>query len=127
MNDKSVTDEWDFGSDKVLADKLKDLVLSGKKTATTGLYKEGEKIPKSGEFAAIIGSDKKRFCIVQYTDSFIKSFLDVNWEYAKLEGEDNKDLEDWRQQHREFFKREYGSFDDRSLVVCVQFNLAQVL
>lgn len=50
---------WDFGNKKELADKLKQLVLSGRKKATTGLYNKYDKIPKVGERAAILDSDRK--------------------------------------------------------------------
>ena len=78
-----------------------------------------------GEYAAILDGDKKPFCIIQYTNSFVKPFLEVDWEFAKLEGEDYRDLEDWRNQHRDFFKREYGLFSDDSLVICDQFVLVE--
>lgn len=118
-----ISDRWDFGEDKEFADKMKELILSGKKTATTGLYKEGEKHSEVGEYDQIIGSDGKPFCIIQYTDINIKPFLSVDFEYAKLEGGGEKNLEEWRESHRKFFKKYYQDFSDTKQVICCKFNL----
>lgn len=121
----NITDEWDFGNDR-LAEKLKELVLSGEKTATTGLWEVGDKIPKVGEYAGILDKNGKRFCIIQYTNVEVKSFLDVDFEFAVLEGEGDKNIEQWRQSHRKYFKKYYQDFSDQSLVVCSQFKLISV-
>jgi uncharacterized protein YhfF len=78
--------EFTFGDDKILADELKELVLSGKKTATTGLYILDKKIPKPGEYAAILDSNGERFCIIKYTNVEVKPFLEVNFSYIQKEG-----------------------------------------
>lgn len=119
----SISKRWDFGEDKKFADKLKDLVLTGKKVATTGFYKEGRKHAKVGDFDEILDSNGKPFCVIQYTKVELKPFLDVDFEYAKLEGEGEKDIEEWRQSHRNFFSKYYSDFSDQRLVVCAQFKL----
>jgi uncharacterized protein YhfF len=90
MGRKGVTmdifSEWNFGDDKKLSEKLKHLVLSGKKTATTALFKEGQRIPKVGACAAILDSDKKRFCVVEYTAVEVKPFLEVDYDFIQKEG-----------------------------------------
>lgn len=123
---KLVTDEWDFGKEKALADKLKDLVIVGKKVATVSLYRGGDKASVIGSYASILDSEGYNFCIIQYTNSFIKPFLEINFNFALLSGEGYRDLEDWRAQHREFFKREYGFFDDNSLIICDQFRVVEI-
>jgi uncharacterized protein YhfF len=122
-----VTDEWDFGENGELAEKLKELVLSGEKTATTGLYSHDSKVPVAGDYAAILDSDKKRFCIIRYTHVQVKPFLEVDYEYVKLEGEGDRDIEEWRKNFRHFFRDEPGGFKDTSLVVCEEFKLVQIL
>ncbi len=119
--------EWDFGDDKELADHLKQLVLSGEKTATTGLWQEGKTIPVKGQYAAILGSDGKRFCIIQYTAAEVKSFLGVEYDFIQKEGEGDPDVEAWREKHREFFKGFSGSFNDNSKVICEEFILVERL
>ncbi len=119
--------EWNFGKNVSLANKLKGLVLSGKKIATTGLYTEGKVLPKAGEYAAIVGSDNKRFCIIQYTKVEVKPFLEVGYDYITLEGEGDKDTEEWRKKHRKFFTENYGEFKDGSQVVCEEFKVVEVV
>ena len=115
----SISYEWNFGEDKELAEKLKQLVLSGKKTATTGLYKEGQKIPNVGDYGAILDSDKKRFCVIQYTNVEIKPFLEVGYNFVQKEGERDKDVEEWREKHRKFFRLR----NDDVEVVCEEFEV----
>jgi uncharacterized protein YhfF len=58
----------------------------------------------------------------------IKSFIDVDFEYAQKEGEWDKNIESWRDSHREFFAREYPwKLYDKSLVVCEEFKLIKKL
>lgn len=122
-----ITARWDFGGDKEFADRLKSLILIGKKTATTGLYTEGKKHSEVGEYDELVGSDGKSFCVIQYTKIEVKPFLNVNFDYAKLEGEGEKSIEEWRKNHREFFLKYYPDFSDDRLVVCCSFNLIEKL
>ncbi len=123
-NSEIVRYEFNFGSDEMLASKLRDLVLKGEKTATIGLYRKGKEIPKSGELATITDSEGKKFCVVEYTNVEVKQFLEVDFEYAKKEGEGYVSIEEWRDSHREFFKKAYPDiFTDDSLVVCEEFKV----
>lgn len=118
MNIK-ISNTWDFGSDKKLASILKKLVLSGKKKATTGLYREGGKTPNVGDYEIILDSDKNHFCIIRCTNVEIKPFLEVGYEFAKKEGEGDKDIEEWREKHRKFFNLK----DDNVKVICEEFEV----
>ena len=120
--------EFNFGSDEVFAGKLRDLVVKGEKTATTGLYREGKVISKVGEPATIMDSEGKKFCMVKYTKVEVKPFLEVDYEYAVKEGEGDSTIEEWRDSHRDFFRREYPDiFNDNSRVVCEEFKVVSVL
>ncbi len=125
-NLKHIFDTWDFGSDKKLADSLKKLVIEGKKMATTGLYREGKILPKIGDFGAIKDYDGKVFCTIEYTSVQIVPFTQVTFDFAQKEGEGDKNLESWRESHRDFFKREYGSFNDDQKVVCILFKVSNL-
>jgi uncharacterized protein YhfF len=120
-----VTHEWSFGDDQTLSDKLKQLVLSGTKTATTGLWREDKKLPVVGDYEAILDSDGRRFCIIQITDVKVKSFLEVDYDFVKKEGEGYSNLEAWRQDHRRVFHQWSEIFTDQSLVICEEFKLIQ--
>lgn len=119
--------EWNFGDDKKLADRLKQLVLTGKKTATTGLWRENKKIPREADYAAILGSDGQRFCIIRYLKVEVKPFLEVGYEFIKKEGEGDPDVESWRKSHRDVFRRWSSSFTDDSRVVCEEFEVVERL
>jgi uncharacterized protein YhfF len=120
--------KWGFGNDETLANRLKQLVLDGTKTATTGLYMSDKKISKAGDFAEIVDSNNNSFCIIEYTNIEVKPFLDVQYEFAVKEGEDDKTIEEWRNKHRTFFKCEYpNDFTDNSFVVCEEFKVIRVL
>lgn len=110
---------WDFGDDKKLAGTLKELVLSGVKTATTGLFREGKEMPEIGDYAAILDFDKKPFCVIQYTHIEVKPFLKVAWDFIQKEGEGDKDIEEWREHHRKFFSLKH----DNVKVICEEFKL----
>lgn len=114
-----ISHTWNFGDDKDLAERLKILVLSGKKKATTGLYREGEKLPKVGDYEAILDSDKKIFCVVQCTGVRIKPFLEVGYDFIQKEGEGDENVEEWREKHRKFFNLK----DDNVKVVCQEFKV----
>jgi uncharacterized protein YhfF len=115
--------QWGFGNDKVQAERLKQLVLSESKKATTGLFHKGETLPIVGEYAAILDSTDQRFCIIQYTKVEVKDFLDVAYDFIQKEGEGDDDIEEWRQKHREFF----NLTSDMVKVVCEEFKLVKIL
>ena len=114
-----ISHEWSFGEDKELADRLKRLVLEGKKKATTGLLYEGKKVPQVGDFEAIIDSDGKRFCIIKLTKVEVKPFLGVEFDFVEKEGEGDKSIEEWRENFRKFF----GPQEDNPTVICTEFEL----
>ncbi len=124
-----INNRWSFWWEKKLANKLFNLVISGVKTATTGLYLESEKFGKVDEYAIIYDElSWKELCLIQYTKVTIQPFIDVDFEYIKKEWEWDKNLESWRRSHRDFFQREYpDQFSDNSLVVCEEFVLIKNL
>lgn len=127
MNSKEIR-KWGFGSNETLANKLKQLVLDGTKTATTGLYKPNKEISKVGDIAEIVDSDNKSFCVIAYTHIEVKPFLDVSYMFAIKEGEGDRSIEEWRVKHKDFFIREYpDDFTEESLVICEEFKVIKIL
>ncbi len=111
-----------------MALKLKQLVLNGTKTASTGLYMSNGEVSKVGDLAEIMDSNNKSFCVIEYTKIEAKPFLEVPYTYVIKEGEGETALEEWRNSHRNFFEREYpNDFTDKSLVVCEEFKVIKVL
>jgi uncharacterized protein YhfF len=55
-------------------------------------------------------------------------FMEVNFDYVMKEGEGDTTLEEWREAHIDFFRKEYRDiFNDDSRVVCEEFKVVSVL
>ena len=113
-------EKWKFGINN---NELIDLVLKGKKTATTYIY-DGNVDMLESESIILYDNDKPA-CLVKTTKNIVTKFKDVKWSIAKLEGENN-DLEDWRKNHYEFFKSIDDSFNEETLVVVEIFKLIKI-
>lgn len=109
-------EKWKFGEDN---DKLINLVLTGKKKATSYLYKE--ELPKVGEKSIIVFDNGNDACIVKTVDYEIIRFNEMTEELAILEGEG--DLETWRKKHYNFFKELDKDFTEDSKIVFEIFKL----
>lgn len=117
-----ISHRWNFGDDKAFANKMYQLVLTGIKTATTGLYQKDFEVECVGDYGEIVDMQGNRVCVIQYTKVEIKPFLDVTFDYVLLEGEGDISVEAWRNKHREFFLKYYPNFADADSVVCAEFK-----
>ena len=119
-------DAWCFGDD---ADALAQLVLDGKKTATSSAYSlyalEGDEFPEEGQYSVILWSDETAACIIKTTKVSVVPFCDVSSDHAFQEGEGDRSLAYWRKVHHRFFAEELESlglvFTDSMQVVCEEF------
>lgn len=95
-----------FGSDRQSAEQLLQLVLEGKKTATSSAEEEylltNEREPKIGDFSIVTDFDGNPKCIIQTTEILKLKFNEMTYDICKLEGEDLA-LETWQEKHIEFF------------------------
>jgi uncharacterized protein YhfF len=122
---------WAFGG---APDKLAGLVVSGVKTATCSslalMRHEGEPIPRPGDYSVILDSAGEAVCVIRTTRAYVETFERVTGEHAFREGEGDRSLACWRQIHMEYFSEELGAvglpFDERSELVCEEFELAYV-
>ena len=114
---------WSFGVDN---DKLIELVLMGKKTATTSNYDENE-LPIIGEESIIHFDNEKEACVVKTIDYKIMKFKDMTEDLASLEGEGDLSLDYWRNVHFDFFKSYNPDFNDDTLVVFEEFKVVRNL
>ena len=118
---------WSFGTD---ADSLAELVLTGRKTATSSAYPlyeaENEPLPKAGEYSVLLDSHENAVCIVRTTKVYVVPFDEVSPYHAYREGEGDLSLAYWREIHRAFFAGEMNSvgkeFDEKMKVVCEEFE-----
>ena len=113
---------WNFGINN---DELVELVLEGKKTATTCL--NNSKIPKIGERSILTFENEKKACIVEIKNVIITKFKDITPEMAYLEGEGDRTLEYYRKVHIEYFKTINPNFNDDTEVIFEVFEVVEDL
>lgn len=116
MNNKLET--WHFGIDN---NKLVELVLSEKKTATTSLFDEND-IPIVGEESILVFSNNKKACITKTKKVIITEFKNINEKLSNLEGEGK--FKKWKNEHIKYFKSIDSNFNE-STKVC--FEIFEVI
>ena len=99
-------------------DELLQLVISGKKTATSCIYRGGE-LAQAGDASIIIDSKGNAEAIIQTTSVSIVPFNQVTEEFARKEGEGDKTLATWRKIHKAFWK----DIKPDTLLECEEFKL----
>lgn len=125
---------WAFGDSPEMADKLLQLVLDGKKTATCGALCDYEycndPIPKEGTFEIILDGKGKAACKIENTQVRIINYNNVNAEFAAAEGEGDLSLSNWREMHETFFKRTLPNIKKEFVkdmpLVCVNFKVVEI-
>lgn len=118
--------KWKFGTDN---DKLVDLVLKGEKKATTSLYEEyileEEELPKVGDRSIILFDDGRDACLIENVEVIITEFKNITADLAFIEGEGDKSLEYYRNEHIRIFKNIDTNFSDSSKVVFEVFKVIE--
>ncbi|MGA4976676.1 ASCH domain-containing protein [Streptomyces cinereoruber] len=93
-----------------LRDRLVAAVLSGEKTATTGLLleyeAEKEELPEVGERSALIDSDGREVVVVEITEVQVLPLRDADLRLALAEGEGYRSVAEWRAGHEDFWHGE---------------------
>jgi uncharacterized protein YhfF len=106
---------------------LNDCVLNGRKRATAGLLSEyrdeNEPWEHVGERLVLVDDDQNAVGRIEVTRVEPTTFAEVTWAFAEAEGEGVTDLEEWREQHREFWARSGQSITDETPVLCIYFKL----
>jgi len=96
-----LTEEW--------ANKLLELVLSGKKKATASslvaFENSGERPPQVGDYSIVTDWGGNPRCVIETTAITILPFNEMTFDICKREGEDDT-LESWQRGHRAFFTEE---------------------
>ena len=113
---------WQFGTNN---DELVELVLEGKKTATTCL--NNTKVPKIGEKSILTFENEKKACVVETKQVIITKFKDVTPEMAYLEGEGDRTLDYYRKVHTDYFKTINPEFNDDTEVIFEVFEVVEDL
>lgn len=98
-----------FELSETVSNQLLDLVLSGRKKATSSsllAYQVAqEPLPQVGDFSIITDWDGVPRCVIETTSVSIIPFNEMTFEICKLEGEDDT-LASWQYGHRKFFTNE---------------------
>jgi uncharacterized protein YhfF len=131
INPKEPFQVWYFGIGREDADELCNLVLEGKKTATTSLPLEYRKKPQDAPilngYSVVTDFDGNPKCVVQTTELRVLPYSAVDAEFAFDEGEGDQSLDYWREVHWDYFSKrclavgEQPSID--MLVNCERFRL----
>ena len=127
-------EHWHFELTESACNHLLDLVLAGKKRATSSsllsFKLSGEEVPKAGDLSVITNWEGVPRCVVVTTTVRVMRYGDITFDIAKLEGEDDS-LESWRASHERFFREEGAelgySFSEDLGVVFEAFEVVKVL
>ena len=111
-------DRWTFGID---VDRLVNLVLDGKKTATTSLY-ELDNVSKVGDISILTDSKDNNICFIKTINVIITEFRNITWDLAELEGE-NKSLNEWKESHMNYFNIIDPNFNENTKVIFEVFEV----
>ena len=103
-------ERWKFGVDN---ERLIKLVLCRKKTATCSIYDGTPSI--IGETSMLLNDNGEEVCKLQTIEVRLLMFKDITWDLAVLEGE-FETLQEWRDNHYEFFKQEDDNFNEESII-----------
>jgi phosphoribosylaminoimidazole-succinocarboxamide synthase len=110
----------EFGSPGPLRQRLNDLVLSGAKVAAFGhpaeYEAEGEEPEHVGERLAVVDDTGQWVCTIEITATAQVRVGEATWAMVEAEGEDDADLEQWREGHAAYWEPlGYPMHDDQVL------------
>ncbi|WP_371679284.1 ASCH domain-containing protein [Streptomyces sp. NBC_01276] len=121
-----------------LRDRLVAAVLSGAKTATTGLLeeyeREGEPLPEPGDRAVLVDSAERPLAVLELTEVRVLRLAEVDLRHAVDEGEGYASVAEWRTSHERFWHSgeqraamgdPHFTVGDDTLVVTERFRLLQ--
>jgi uncharacterized protein YhfF len=117
-------EKWKF---KIDNSNLIDLVLNGKKTATTSLYLSDDKLPKIGELSQLIYDDGSVACTVKTVCFAVKRFKNITENEAEKEGEGDLSLNYYKNVHYSFFKEIDNNFNGDTKVIFEVFKVEDIV
>ncbi len=120
-----------FGDSAALADELGNLILKGVKTATCSTVweweAEGSELPKVGAKTIVLDGSDRPLCIIETTEVTLRAFDEVDAQFAYEEGEYDRSLESWREEHWKYFSRVLPQIGKQPapqmLLVCERFHI----
>ena len=131
IDENTKYEAWKFCGGGNGADELANLVLEGKKIATTSsliaYQSENVPLPEIGSYSVVQFDNDEAACIIQTTNITLKPFDEVDEEFAAKEGEGDLSLAYWQEVHRIFLGMDYEAinkpFDEKGICVLEEFKL----
>ncbi|MBC2838399.1 ASCH domain-containing protein [Robiginitalea sp. SC105] len=119
-----------LGNNPEEADRNLKLICNGNKRSYShsllGIQHRGESLPQIGDFTILTDWEGNAKCILRTVAVRLKPFFSISSSYAKLEGEGDGSLEQWKEAHWESFARELAPFGrvprESMIVVCEVFE-----
>jgi len=103
------TDAYGIGDTSELKQELLDLVLGGKKRASTSLVRaseiEGWPLPEVGQYNVILDGSGEPAAVIKTVSVRRCRFKEVDEEHAYWEGEDERTLESYIREHTKYYTR----------------------
>ena len=116
-----------LGTPGELRTRLNTLVLSGVKTVTAGLVQEyddeNEELEYVGERQVLVDDNDQFLAVIEVTGVEVVRFADVQWDFARAEGEGDRSIEEWREGHGAYWARQGTPVTDDTRIVCLRFRL----
>jgi uncharacterized protein YhfF len=103
------TEAYGIGDTPELKQELLDLVLEGKKRASTSLVRESEiegwPLPEVGQYNIILDGSGEPAAVIKTVSVRRCRFNEVDEDHAYLEGEDDRTLESYIREHTKYYTR----------------------
>lgn len=120
-----------FGDTPQLASELGALVANDTKTATcSALWEweaEGDSLPEPGAKCVVLDGRGHPLCIIETTEVEVRPYDEVDARFAYEEGEGDRSLQHWRDEHWRFFTRSLAEIGKEPTpempLVCEQFRV----
>ena len=127
-------ERWHFELTESACNTLLDLVLQGKKRATSsslaGYQLSGEEPPEERDLSVTTDWDGNPRFVIRTVRVTLIPYRDIAFDLARLEGEDDT-LDSWRMNHGKFFReegKELGyEFTEDMTVVFEEFEVVEIL
>lgn len=120
-----------WGDSPEMAEELGQLIATGKKTATCSALwsweEEGNEPTSVGLCTVVLDGQNKPLCIVETTEVTIRTYEEVDEQFAHDEGEGDLTLGYWRAAHWRFFTRQLAPIGKEPTMdmplVCERFRV----
>ncbi|MFI8418175.1 ASCH domain-containing protein [Serratia sp. NPDC078593] len=112
-------ERWAFADTEQQANELAMRIVNGTKTATCANL-DNEGIPQKGDVFVVVDGKGEPVCAVELTRVELTTFDQVDEAHAYAEGEGDRTLAYWRQEHQRFFEG-YDLFSPTMSLILMNF------